>query len=114
MAERLTAVHTRGPVPLALRWAVTTAAALPSAHGPRFPSDREPLRIRRGARPSGCGEARLGRRLDPPESASRPRKTAAEHSDSLPDSGRGPDCHATRKDGTIRATLRPRLLSSSA
>src|SRR5881409_271784 len=41
MAERLTAVHTRGPVPLALRWAVTTAEALPSAHGPRFRSERE-------------------------------------------------------------------------
>ena len=30
MAERLTAVHTRGPVPLALRWAVTTSEAVRS------------------------------------------------------------------------------------
>src|SRR2546427_606407 len=41
MAERLTAIRVRGPVPLALRWAVTTAEALPPAQGPRFRSERE-------------------------------------------------------------------------
>src|SRR5437867_12900363 len=41
MAERLTAVRVRGPVPLALRWAVATAEALPAAQGPRFRSERE-------------------------------------------------------------------------
>src|SRR5256712_13848304 len=41
IAGRLTAVHTSGPAPLALSWAVTTAEALPSAHGPRFRSERE-------------------------------------------------------------------------
>ncbi|HLQ42336.1 MAG TPA: HAD family hydrolase [Thermoplasmata archaeon] len=41
MAARLSAIRVRGPVPLALRWAVATAEALPVAQGPRFRSERE-------------------------------------------------------------------------
>jgi len=41
MAARLTAIRVRGPVPLALRWAGSTAEALPAAQGPRFRSQRE-------------------------------------------------------------------------
>jgi len=41
MAARLGSVRVRGPVPLALRWAVRTAEALPTAQGPRFRSERE-------------------------------------------------------------------------
>ena len=41
MAERLQAVHVRGPVPLALEWAVTTAKLLPPAQGRKFRPERE-------------------------------------------------------------------------
>jgi 2-haloalkanoic acid dehalogenase type II len=41
MAARLSAIRVRGPVPLALLWAVRTAEALPAAQGPRFRSERE-------------------------------------------------------------------------
>src|SRR3989442_6472399 len=41
MAARLSAVRVRGPVPLALEWAVRTAEALPAAQGPRFQSEQE-------------------------------------------------------------------------
>src|SRR5207245_5929206 len=37
----LSVIGVRGPVPLALRWAVATAEALPVAQGPRFRSERE-------------------------------------------------------------------------
>src|SRR2546422_11630029 len=40
MAARLGAMRVRGPVPLALDWAVRTAEALPAARGPRFQSER--------------------------------------------------------------------------
>src|SRR3989449_8536087 len=41
MAARLSAVRVRGPVPLALEWAVRTAEALPAGQGPRFQSEQE-------------------------------------------------------------------------
>src|SRR3989442_15632080 len=41
MGARLGAMRVRGPVPLALDWAVRTAEALPAAPGPRFQSRRE-------------------------------------------------------------------------
>ncbi len=41
MANRLQAVHVRGPVPLALLWATKTAERLPAATGPNFRSERE-------------------------------------------------------------------------
>lgn len=41
MAERLQAVHIRGPVPLALEWASGTARLLPAAQGRKFRSERE-------------------------------------------------------------------------
>src|SRR3989442_4251452 len=41
MGARLSAVRVRGPVPLALEWAVRTAEALPAAQGPRFQSEQE-------------------------------------------------------------------------
>jgi len=40
MAARLSAIHVRGPVPLALLWAGKTAEALPTAQGERFRSER--------------------------------------------------------------------------
>lgn len=41
MAERLQAVHVRGPVPLALEWATGTARLLPAAQGRAFRTERE-------------------------------------------------------------------------
>src|SRR5712664_908705 len=41
MASRLSTIRIRGPVPLALRWAVTTGEALPTAQGPQFRSEQE-------------------------------------------------------------------------
>src|SRR2546425_10301197 len=40
MAARFGAMRVRGPVPLALDWAVRTAEALPASQGPRFQYQR--------------------------------------------------------------------------